>query len=71
MAVAENCSFTKAASQLCLTVSAIRQTVKKLEARISCSLLLRAAHQVTLTAAGENLFSHGEQALDTLSQGLQ
>ena len=62
-AVAETGSFTKAASKLFLTPSAILHQVRALEKEFDAELFVRSAKGVTLTPAGEYLESHGRELL--------
>lgn len=71
LGVAHHKSFTKAASHLFLTVSAVSQTIKKLEGHLGYALFSRNANQVQLTDAGQILFCHGQQAWLTIEEGLR
>lgn len=53
--VAENLSFSIAASRCCVTQSAISQHIKRLEEEMGCKLLIRTSHDITLTEYGEAL----------------
>lgn len=73
--VAREGSFTRAASQLGVTQSAISQVVSTLEARLEIRLLTRTTRSVALTAAGERLlqaighrFDEIEAELDALTE---
>jgi len=55
MAVAEERSFTKAASRLGTSQSTISHTIKQLEARLGLRLLTRTTRSVSPTEAGERL----------------
>jgi DNA-binding transcriptional LysR family regulator len=55
VAVAEEQSFTKAATKLGVSQSALSQTVRSLEARLGIRLLTRTTRRVALTEAGERL----------------
>lgn len=57
VAVADLRSFTKAAARLEVSPSALSQTISKLEKRLAVRLLARTTRSVSLTAAGERLFS--------------
>jgi LysR family transcriptional activator of glutamate synthase operon len=61
--VAEQESFTAAASQLHLTQSAISQQIRALEEECSVLLLERSNRLVRLTAAGQALLAHVERIL--------
>lgn len=67
-------SFTKAADLLCVSQSAVSQSVRKLEKEVNCRLLERqpgAGHAagLHLTAEGETLFGHVKRALQEIAQG--
>lgn len=57
MAVAEECSFTRAATRLSVSQSAISHTIRKLERSIGVKLLNRSSRKVTITDAGEKLLA--------------
>lgn len=57
IAVARECSFTKAAAHLGITQSALSHTVKGLEKRLGIRLLSRTTRNVSLTEAGERLLT--------------
>ncbi|KFZ38564.1 LysR family transcriptional regulator [Shewanella mangrovi] len=57
IAVARECSFTKAAAHLGITQSALSHTVKALEKRLGIRLLTRTTRNVSLTEAGERLLT--------------
>lgn len=72
--VAREGTFTRAASQLGVTQSALSQAISGLEARLQIRLLTRTTRSVSLTAAGERLlnaignrFDEIEAELDELS----
>lgn len=60
-------SFTLAAKQLCLTQSAVSQSVRKLETELSTPLFVRSPHGLTLTEGGALLYSHVQKAFAELS----
>ncbi|MBE5906178.1 MAG: LysR family transcriptional regulator [Lachnospiraceae bacterium] len=62
-------SFSKAAKKLYVSQSAVSQSIKSLEEKLGRALFVRTTKSVTLTPAGEMLFSHVEPALRLLSQG--
>ena len=51
VAVARECSFTRAAAQLGVSQSALSQTIRALEARLGLRLLTRSTRSVALTEA--------------------
>lgn len=61
--VAENLSFSIAASRCCVTQSAISQHIKSLEDEMGCKLLIRTSHDITLTEYGEALLSRAKDIL--------
>ena len=55
MAVAEECSFTKAAARLGTSQSTLSHTIKRLETRMGLRLLTRTTRSVSPTEAGEKI----------------
>ncbi|HSW19792.1 MAG TPA: LysR family transcriptional regulator [Ramlibacter sp.] len=55
LAVAKECSFTRAAAKLGVSQSALSHTVRALEARLGVRLLTRTTRSVSPTEAGERL----------------
>jgi len=55
VAVAEEQSFTRAATKLGVSQSALSQTIRGLEARLGIRLLTRTTRRVAPTEAGERL----------------
>ncbi|WP_288131168.1 LysR family transcriptional regulator [Microbulbifer sp.] len=70
MVVAKEQSFTRAASKLATSQSAISQTVKNLEQRLGIKLLSRTTRSVTPTEAGERLMALIGPALEQINAGL-
>jgi len=64
MAVAEERSFSRAATRLHRTQPAISQVIRKLEEEVEEVLFDRAARDATLTAAGEVLRAYAERLLN-------
>ncbi|MBE5902602.1 MAG: LysR family transcriptional regulator [Lachnospiraceae bacterium] len=62
-------SFSAAAKALFVSQSAVSQSIKNLEEKLNRSLFIRTTKSVTLTPAGELLYSHVEPALRLLMQG--
>ena len=62
-AVAAERSFTRAATRLCVTQSALSQAIRRLEAELGIRLLDRTTRSVTPNAAGERLLATLEPAL--------
>jgi LysR family transcriptional regulator, glycine cleavage system transcriptional activator len=65
-AVANQCSFTKAAEMLNLTHSAVSQSIKMLEKHLSHTLFDRNTHSVKLTKAGEIYFNEISKSLNMI-----
>lgn len=59
--VAENLSFTLAATRCFITQSAISQHIKALENELQCKLLIRTSHDITLTESGEELYIRAKE----------
>ncbi|WP_435274535.1 LysR family transcriptional regulator [Psychrobium sp. nBUS_13] len=55
--------FTQTADKLFMTQSGVSQHIKKLEAQLTRSLLIREGKTFTLTNAGKELFKHGKVLL--------
>ena len=70
IAVAENLSFTKAATRLCVSPSALSQVVRALEARVGTRLLNRTTRSVSLTEAGDTLLARARPAAMELGAAL-
>ncbi len=67
-AVARYGQFTRAASELWITQSALSQQVRRLEAEVGVALLRRTPRGAELTAAGEALLAHAETALAAVAR---
>lgn len=67
-AAARHLSFTRAASELCLTQSAISRQIQTLEEQLGVRLFHRATRQLTLTAEGEALRRVVVEILDKLAE---
>jgi DNA-binding transcriptional LysR family regulator len=67
LAVARARSFTKAASQLGVSQSALSQTLRGLEARLGLRLLTRTTRSVATTEAGERLLRSAGPRLDEIN----
>jgi DNA-binding transcriptional LysR family regulator len=67
-AAARHLSFTRAASELSLTQSAISRQVQTLEEQIGVRLFVRGVRKLTLTAEGERLHRAAAQALADLGE---
>ncbi|MBP8925656.1 MAG: LysR family transcriptional regulator [Pseudomonadales bacterium] len=70
VAVAERCSFRKAADHLGLAPSTLSQSVRALEDRLDVRLLNRTTRSVRLTQAGEVLLARVQPLLQDLAQSL-
>lgn len=67
--VAKNLSFSEASSDLGITQSAVSQSIKALEDKLSCRLFHRNARAVRLTVEGEGLYKYIEQAFNLIATG--
>src|SRR5579864_8558113 len=68
--VAEHGSFTRGATQLGMSQSALSHAMKALEARLGVRLLSRTTRSVSTTEAGETLLGSVRPALETIASGL-
>lgn len=62
-------NFTKASEKLCVSQSAVSQSIKKLEAEIGCPLFDRSGKDLKLTLEGERLFLHVRRAIEEFEVG--
>ncbi|MCP3138262.1 LysR family transcriptional regulator [Pyxidicoccus xibeiensis] len=70
VAIAEERSFTRAASKLGMSPSALSHAMKALEGRLGVRLLARTTRSVATTAAGEQLLKTLRPAFEEISAGL-
>jgi DNA-binding transcriptional LysR family regulator len=70
LAVAREQSFTKAATKLGVSQSALSHTVRGLEAQLGIRLLTRTTRSVAPTAAGERLLTTMGPLLDEIAAGM-
>ncbi|MEQ8444153.1 MAG: LysR family transcriptional regulator [Alphaproteobacteria bacterium] len=70
VAVAEERSFTRAASRLNVTQSALSQIIRRLEERLGVRLLARTTRSVAPTQAGERLFQSLVPLLQEIGQSV-
>ncbi|MCU9955587.1 LysR family transcriptional regulator [Burkholderia sp. BKH01] len=70
LAVAREGSFTKAAAKLCVSQSALSQTVRNLESRLGLRLLTRTTRKISPTQAGERLIQSVGPHLDEIEAEL-
>lgn len=68
--VAEEGSFTRAASKLGMSQSALSHAMRNLEERLKVRLLARTTRSVSTTEAGETLLRSLRPALDDIASGL-
>lgn len=68
MAIARHRSFRKAAQEMGVTPSALSHAMSALEERRGVRLLNRTTRSVTLTSAGQDLFSAIEEPLRTITE---
>ncbi|RAK64835.1 LysR family transcriptional regulator [Phenylobacterium kunshanense] len=71
LACARHASFTRAAAELCMSVSAVSYQMAALEQRLGAALFRRTARGVVLTPEGERLAPTAEAMADTLASGLR
>jgi DNA-binding transcriptional LysR family regulator len=64
-------SFTKAASQLNVTQSAVSRQIKHLEDYLSVPLFVRRHHRLELTVAGQQLLTKLEQSFNLMETAVQ
>ena len=65
-AVGRNGSFTRAATELCLTQSAVSKQIRALEDSLGVALFERRARGIRLTAAGEGFYAEVSAGLERL-----
>ena len=70
-AVAEECSFAKAAARLAIAPSTLSQTIRGLEERLGVRLLNRTTRSVALTEAGERLLTQLQPALEGVARAVE
>jgi DNA-binding transcriptional LysR family regulator len=70
MLVAQEGSFTKAATKLGVAQSGISRTVRDLETRLGVQLLTRTTRKLSLTQAGERLYHNAQTSFQSLDSGL-
>lgn len=69
--VAEERSFRAASERLGVTRSAVSQTIRRLEERLEIALVLRTTRSVSLTEAGERLYSQVAPAVADMRLALE
>ena len=69
VAVAELNSFSRAATQLGLSKSAISKRVTELESKLNCRLIHRTTRRLYLTEAGEQYYFYAARALQAAADG--
>ena len=69
VAVAKAKSFTRAAERLYVAQPAVSQQIRRLEAELGAQLFDRSNRRPQLTAAGETLLAHAQQALAASEAG--
>lgn len=68
-AVVKEGSFSKAADRLCVTQPAVSQAVRRLEENAGVCLFVRRSKTLTLTKAGQRLFSFVERGVGSFRAG--
>jgi len=66
LAVAKHKSFSKAAEELCVTHSAISQSIRQLEDNLGLALFTRSTNRVELTPRGQTYFDEISKAFDII-----
>jgi DNA-binding transcriptional LysR family regulator len=66
---AKTLNFSKAANKLYVSQSAVSQSIKLLEKKLSTKLFFRHTKNMKLTSEGETLFKHIEQAFNFIKSG--
>lgn len=61
---AKTANFSKAASELYISQSAVSQAIKNLESKLGVPLFLRNSRHLSLTPEGKLLYTHAEQAFN-------
>src|SRR6218665_1696099 len=69
--VARQGAFAPAARELCITQSALSESIRQLEEAVGMRLFDRTTRTVGLTSAGQAFWQDVRQAFDTLEQGIQ
>lgn len=67
--VATTLSFSEASKKLYISQSAVSQSIKALEGKLSQTLFIRSTKRVRLTAEGEILLRHIEPAISLIQRG--
>lgn len=68
---AKNSNYTKAASELFVTQSAVSQTIHQLESALSVKLFYKEGRRIRLTKEGQALYEHVAPAIQLLDKGAQ
>lgn len=70
-AAARNRSFTAAAAELCVTVTAVSHQIRHLEEQLGQKLFERTPREVTLTALGEKLYPALRDGFDRFAEAFE
>ncbi|QOF75685.1 LysR family transcriptional regulator (plasmid) [Aminobacter sp. SR38] len=70
-AAARHLSFTAAANELCVTITAVSHQVKNLEDQIGCKLFERTPREVRLTSIGARLFPALREGFDRFGDAFE
>lgn len=65
---AQHLSFTKAANECCITLSAVSKRISELEKELQCTLFIRLARGLELTAGGYALVEHAQQVIASIQR---
>ncbi|ETD70575.1 GntR family transcriptional regulator [Pelistega indica] len=68
LAAASTLNLTKVAAEMHMTLSAVSKRISELEKELGCSLFVRQARGLELTAAGRGLISHAEKVLFAINR---
>ncbi|MGI5912238.1 MAG: LysR family transcriptional regulator [Syntrophomonadaceae bacterium] len=68
LSVAKNMSFTRAATEICVTPSSLTQQIKKLEEELGVRLFKRTTRKIYLTPAGVEFVQKAEKVLAGISE---
>ena len=67
--VGKSLSFSKAAKEMCISQSAVSQSIKNLESQLGCPLFIRTTKQVSFTTEGHLLYEYIGKAYRFITEG--